>query len=450
MGSRWSTAALLALALDALAACAPPITCPPGHDALRQEIACPPCGPDQSCECVRTTTWTCRPSPELAAERRDASQREADERLAREREAARADALAAARQELLERNAARFMEALERQRRGEADPRCGADGYLVLREEGVNATGDGLVTGEVCQELPRPAAAIARDPEHAGEEEPKDPKAPKDPKDRGAGADQAPPPAADLEAALAAARALCKRAKPARCDKEAREGHYACRRDDASLPDHGAAFTCDELTPPPPGCTTEWVPALAACPRPGCRAGADECCQEDGTIVRPCYQTGAPGCTASATCRGAGGWCYRCRCLPPTAMIAAPDGDRPIEALAIGDRIYTVDRAGLPIVAPIVALRRLDVLGEHEVVRLTLDDGRELLASGPHPDAGGRPIAALAVGDPLSGGRVIERALVPHGDAPLWDLRPAGETGLYFVGGVLLGSTIDPGALDDE
>lgn len=77
----------------------------------------------------------------------------------------------------------------------------------------------------------------------------------------------------------------------------------------------------------------------------------------------------------------------------------------------------------------------------HEVVRLSLADGRTFVASPGHPTADGRTVGELRAGDVLDGSLVVSVQLVGYVGAT-YDLLPSGPTGTYFVNGVLLGSTM--------
>ena len=198
------------------------------------------------------------------------------------------------KQRMMEENGRRFFDAIAMSERGEPHPRCGVDGWLILREVGVAPGGDAILTEEVCEKLP------ARTPKPA--------------------ATVAPPPKvdADRKKPVADAAALCKKASPTKCGADARRGYFACRKADGTVPDYGPqGFSCPNAAlEVDVVCETEWVPALEPCPKAGCAAGKDQCCQPDGKIVRPCGQVGEPGetgCNAPATCRGAGGLCRPCR-----------------------------------------------------------------------------------------------------------------------------------------
>ncbi len=199
----------------------------------------------------------------------------------------------------------------------------------------------------------------------------------------------------------------------------------------------GAALGCG-ATQAPPAPPSEPPAADAGGPRE-CKAGPDECCRPDGTIVK-------------ATCdpldngprRGEGGWCAECnlRCLPPRALIATPGGDRAVSTLRSGDLVWTLEN-GRRVARPIERIRFIPAVA-HVVLRVTLADGRVVAASPGHPTADDRTLGALLAGDTLDGATVVSITPAPlEGDAT-WDLRPSGPTGVYWADGVLLASTLAP------
>jgi hypothetical protein len=139
--------------------------------------------------------------------------------------------------------------------------------------------------------------------------------------------------------------------------------------------------------------------------------------------------------------------CPACACAAPATPIATPDGDRPIALLQPGDLVYSVDRGALAIV-PIARIHRQPVNGSHRVVELTLEHGAPLRISPRHPTADGRTFADLAPGDWLDGVRVVAARLVDYGDAFTYDILPASDSGTYFAGATLIGSTLSPRAAD--
>src|SRR5207302_1472186 len=79
-----------------------------------------------------------------------------------------------------------------------------------------------------------------------------------------------------------------------------------------------------------------------------------------------------------------------------------------------------------------------------EIERLTLADGRTVVASPRHPTADGRLVGALQVGDRFGGSRVRAISTVPYRGFT-YDLLPSGPTGGYSVTNDLIG--IEPSFL---
>lgn len=129
------------------------------------------------------------------------------------------------------------------------------------------------------------------------------------------------------------------------------------------------------------------------------------------------------------------------RCLPEATQIATPVGDRAVAALAVGDPIWTLDRAGRRIAARVVHVGWSPVTGGQMLIRVTLADGRVVAASAGHPDAAGRTLAELAPGAGLSGSTVVAVEHVRHLGTRTYDVLPSGETGTYWADGVVLSST---------
>jgi len=129
-------------------------------------------------------------------------------------------------------------------------------------------------------------------------------------------------------------------------------------------------------------------------------------------------------------------------CLAEGTRIATPLGEVAVERLRPGDLVWTLTRDGRRVVAPIERVLRVPADPGHELVRLALDDGRELLASPGHPTADGRVLAVLSAGDRLDAARIRSAARVRGATSATFDLLPAGETGFYWADGIQLGSTL--------
>jgi len=139
--------------------------------------------------------------------------------------------------------------------------------------------------------------------------------------------------------------------------------------------------------------------------------------------------------------------CADCNCAAPTTPIATPAGDRAISALAAGDLVYSIDRGSLAVV-PIRRVHREPVTGAHRMVELKLAHGATIRISPRHPTGDGRHFGALAVGDTVDGVRVVGAGLVDYTEPFTYDILPESDSGMYFAGGVLIGSTLSSGSGD--
>jgi hypothetical protein len=141
--------------------------------------------------------------------------------------------------------------------------------------------------------------------------------------------------------------------------------------------------------------------------------------------------------TAEGTCpRG----CLLCECASPDTPIATPEGERSIASLAVGDLVYSVDGAAIRPV-PVSRTSRTEVL-DHRVQRVALTGGALLEISSGHPLADGRRFGDLSAGDLLDGVEVLHVETVTYAYPFTYDILPDSESGTYFAGGVLMGSTI--------
>ncbi len=131
-------------------------------------------------------------------------------------------------------------------------------------------------------------------------------------------------------------------------------------------------------------------------------------------------------------------------CLAGGTLIDTPSGQVPVEQLRLGDAVWTADASGRRVEGRVEMVGRALVPAGHRVVRLVLDDGRELWASPRHPLADGRPLADVRAGDLVGGARVASAESVGYGQPFTFDLLPSGPTRLYWTNGVPLGSTLAP------
>ncbi|MEX0788088.1 MAG: Hint domain-containing protein [Anaerolineales bacterium] len=131
-------------------------------------------------------------------------------------------------------------------------------------------------------------------------------------------------------------------------------------------------------------------------------------------------------------------------CLSESARIDTPGGPVDVTDLRSGDRVWTLTRDGVRIAVPILQVGSTISPEGHIMIRLTLRDGRVVLASPGHPTVDGTPISTLRAGDSIDGSEIVLVERVPYPGSATYDLLPAGDTSVYWADGVLLGSTLRP------
>jgi hypothetical protein len=131
-------------------------------------------------------------------------------------------------------------------------------------------------------------------------------------------------------------------------------------------------------------------------------------------------------------------------CLAQGTRIDTPGGPVSVESLRIGDPVWTLDAAGARIHGTVIAFGSTVAPAGHQVVRLSLADGRTVTASAGHPLAGGRHLGDLRIGDGVDGSAVASTDLVTYDGARTYDIAVSGPTGLYLVDGIPLASTLRP------
>jgi hypothetical protein len=129
-------------------------------------------------------------------------------------------------------------------------------------------------------------------------------------------------------------------------------------------------------------------------------------------------------------------------CLAAGTRIATPNGDVSIEELRVGDLVWTLDGSGERVAAPLVEVGRTPVPPTHQVVMLSLSDGRAVRVSPGHPAIDGRRVGALRAGDEYDGARVLSAERERYAGAFTFDVLPAGAMGAYWANGILLASTL--------
>jgi hypothetical protein len=129
-------------------------------------------------------------------------------------------------------------------------------------------------------------------------------------------------------------------------------------------------------------------------------------------------------------------------CLARGTRIATPTGDVAVDALKVGDTVWTLDTAGARVAASLVQVGSTLVPATHRVVALHLSDGRAVDVSPGHPTADGRTVGDLVIGDAYDGAVVVSAELTPYTGGATFDVLPASSTGAYWANGVVLGSTL--------
>lgn len=129
-------------------------------------------------------------------------------------------------------------------------------------------------------------------------------------------------------------------------------------------------------------------------------------------------------------------------CLAEGTLIDTLLGNSAVQDLKIGDMVWTKDLVGNRIALPILAVVKTPVPTTHEVVHVKLADGRELFVSPGHPVGDGRFMGDLVQSDTLDGSVIVKIETVAYAKKYTYDILPAGETGLYFANGILIGSTL--------
>lgn len=165
-----------------------------------------------------------------------------------------------------------------------------------------------------------------------------------------------------------------------------------------------------------------------------CCAPGQICCSVTANFTLiGCYDPAQTGGTCPLGCPS-------CVCASPDTPIATPEGDRAIASLRVGDRVLSVEH-GRAVDVPILQIHRTPAKNHH-VVRVELENGSVLEISAPHPTADGRTFGDLRTNDVLGGVRIQRVTVVPYEPAFTYDILPASDSGTYYAGGVLIGSTL--------
>ncbi len=129
-------------------------------------------------------------------------------------------------------------------------------------------------------------------------------------------------------------------------------------------------------------------------------------------------------------------------CLSGNTVIDTPDGKFPVKELKEGMAVWTSDSSGSRRAAVILMTSKVEVPDDFQLVHITLDDGRELLASPGHPLADGRILGNIREGDVVDNSTVVVAKQVPYEGEYTYDILPSGDTGIYWANGIPVRSTL--------
>lgn len=168
--------------------------------------------------------------------------------------------------------------------------------------------------------------------------------------------------------------------------------------------------------------------------RDGCPDRADAC----HGVVRPWPAVVAPQTGGSPPPRRQ----LRKKGLPPDAQIATPRGAVAIHELRLGMPVFTRDKTGRKTVGTVRQLACFGVERDHEVVEMSLADGRAVVASVGHPGIDGTGLGRLRPKMAYDGSEIVRVTTRTYGKPTTMDLLPSGPTGVYWAAGVPLRSTL--------
>jgi len=131
-------------------------------------------------------------------------------------------------------------------------------------------------------------------------------------------------------------------------------------------------------------------------------------------------------------------------CLAEGTQIATPGGEVAVEHVRPGMVVWSADGRGRRVAVEVKLVGRTPAPEGHQMIRLTLADGRTLTASPGHPLPDGAPISTLRPGAHLAGSIVVAADRVGYTGRFTFDLLPGGETGRYWADGILVGSSLNP------
>lgn len=131
-------------------------------------------------------------------------------------------------------------------------------------------------------------------------------------------------------------------------------------------------------------------------------------------------------------------------CLSASTVIDTDIGQKPVTALRVGEKVWSIDGNGNRVLAPIIqVVQRRVPLGVF-LLHIVLADNRQLTVSPNHPTVDGIPFKDLHVGETLDHVQIIRITQVSYNVGYTYDILPRTTTATYWANNVLVGSTLKP------
>lgn len=132
-----------------------------------------------------------------------------------------------------------------------------------------------------------------------------------------------------------------------------------------------------------------------------------------------------------------------CKCLPEFAKVSCPRGEVNINELNTGDTVWTKNKDGKKIAMPVLIANKVAVSDAHLMVHIDLADGRNIQVTAGHPSSVNDKIMGdFEIGDYCDGSIIVNKYEMIYSEKFTYDILPEGETGFYWINGILLGSTL--------
>lgn len=131
-----------------------------------------------------------------------------------------------------------------------------------------------------------------------------------------------------------------------------------------------------------------------------------------------------------------------CRCLSEETLIHTTTGQTLISDLKIGDSVLVLDNYRTWF-RPILKISKIQTDPGYQMIRISLQDGRELTLSGTHPIASyERTVADLQVGEYFERSLIVLLEVVKYQGKYIYDILPDCQSGVYYANKIPLGSTL--------